>query len=111
MKLDFLAKLRKLSVKRCNKCFFPLEKWSLLEWAGAACGEAGEMANVAKKIRRLDCRDEEIPITYLDDLGDEAADAIIYIDLMCARAGIDLQEVIKRKFNQVSNSVGFRERL
>src|SRR3990167_7228015 len=28
--------------------------WTLLEWAGAMCGESGEAANYAKKIRRLD---------------------------------------------------------
>jgi hypothetical protein len=31
-------------------------EWTLLEWAGAMCGESGEAANVAKKLRRLEQR-------------------------------------------------------
>jgi hypothetical protein len=50
--------------------------WTPLEWAGAACGEAGELANKCKKLRR----GQPIP---LNEIGDEVADVVIYLDLLC----------------------------
>jgi hypothetical protein len=31
-----------------------LEEWTALEWAGAMTGEAGEAANAAKKLKRME---------------------------------------------------------
>ena len=118
--MSFLEKLRELSVERCERYFFPLNAWNVLEWAGAAAGEAGETANVAKKIRRLetyaiydlygeinkDKRDK-----LMAQLGDEVADTIIYLDLLCASQGIDLEDAVRRKFNQVSDKYGFKKTL
>jgi len=102
----FLIKLRELSVKRCETCFFPLGEWSVLEWAGAAAGEAGEAANVAKKIRR------DGPSAKLrKQLADEIADTIIYLDLLAASEGINLEEAIRSKFNRVSKKKGFQRKL
>ncbi len=46
------AALRRLNVERVPFFGHTLEGWNPLEWAGALCGEAGEAANIAKKLRR-----------------------------------------------------------
>lgn len=83
--------------------------WTILEWAGAMCGEAGEAANVAKKFRRGDF-DFDNP-SHVDALADELADAIIYADLVAARAGIDLGEAVRTKWNKTSAKIGYAGRL
>lgn len=115
----FLQKLRELSVERCERYFFPINAWSVLEWAGAAAGEAGEAANVAKKIRRHEVQCDQNKILYdaakmakrRQDLGEEVADTIIYLDLLCASEGLDLEEVVRAKFNKVSSEYGYEKRL
>lgn len=89
------AALRAANVKRCHECFHPLPDWSPLEWAGAMAGEAGEAANLCKKVRRL----EEVDPAKI---GEEIADTIIYADLLAARLGINLEDAVRRKFNAVS---------
>ncbi len=111
MSLDFDT-LRKRNVKRCNTAYGPhtLLSWNPLEWAGAMCGEAGEAANIAKKMRRQlgdDPATEELTIA----LGEELADVVIYADLIAARIGIDLGEAVRRKFNIVSERVASEIRL
>lgn len=44
-------------------------------------------------------------------LGDELADVILYIDLICEHYGIDLETHVREKFNRVSERRGFPERL
>jgi len=90
------AAFRNINVRRCEAVFFPLEHWNVLEYAGAAAGELGEAANLAKKIHRGDAA------VSRDRLGEELADALVYIDLLAARAGIDLETALIRKFNAVS---------
>jgi NTP pyrophosphatase (non-canonical NTP hydrolase) len=104
---SFLKRLRKLSVERCEQYFFPINHWSVLEWAGAAAGEAGETANVAKKIKRGD----KNPWILKDQLADEIADTVIYLDLLCASEGIDLEDAIRHKFNKVSQEHGYEKEL
>jgi len=113
----FLQKLRELNVKRCEEAFHhPIDSWSIMEWGCAIGGEAGELLNVLKKIQRADQgiggRDvSRIEGNEQDAIGDEAADIVIYLDLLCAREGIDLQQHIARKFNKDSVKVGFKEPL
>ena len=71
------------------------EDWNILEWCGAMCGEAGEAANVAKKMRRGQDMD-------INDLAEELADTVIYADLAAKKMGIDLGEAIMNKFNEKS---------
>lgn len=117
--MSFLQRLRAFSVDRCEKHFFPLDAWNVLEWAGAAAGEAGETANVAKKMQRDNTlvklnrrvRDLKKEAEYRKELGKEVADTIIYLDLLCASQGIDLEQVITDKFNEVSEQHGYKPRL
>lgn len=93
--------------------------WSGLEWAGAMCGEAGEAANVAKKLRRLEQqldgnKQSERPGEFhdlVDHLARECADTFLYLVLLAERYGIDLESAVKLAFNQKSQALGFPERL
>ena len=89
--------------------------WSGADWSNAMCGEAGEAANVVKKLRRAECglqgmADAAVP-ALREALGDELADTCIYLDLLAQFYGIDLGEAVARKFNRVSEREGFPERL
>lgn len=93
------AELRVANVRRCEQSFHPLDDWNALEWAGAASGEVGEAANLCKKRRRGEPVDA-------NDIGDEIADAVIYLDLLAARLQLSLEDCVRRKFNVVSDRVG-----
>lgn len=90
-------------------------QWSGGDWSNAMCGEAGETANVVKKLRRLetgvigngDVSKEEL----LEMLAMEIADTATYLDLLAAYYGIDMGEAIRKKFNIVSDKQGFPEKL
>ncbi len=91
-----------------------LDEWSLSDWAVAMMGEAGEACDVIKKLNRArDCApgNKRTPAELQQDLADELADTLIYLDLLAAKAGIDLGEAVISKFNMVSERMGFPERL
>lgn len=90
--------LRRANVERCEEAYHPVTDWSETDWAVAVAGEVGEACNLIKKRRR----GEQIGVSYV---ADELADAVIYIDLLCARLHIDLGEAITEKFNDVSARV------
>lgn len=116
--LDF-KRLTEVNVRRCVNDFGHqlIEGWSTLEWAGAMCGEAGEAANVAKKISRLDKGMGVNKVTDRDravlvkKLGGELADTILYCVLTAAREGIDLEAAVIETFNAKSIEIGSKERL
>lgn len=97
--LSFLD-LRRQNLRRCEESFHQLNHWNVLEWAGAMCGEAGEAANAAKKLRRGDGDGDR------KDVLKELADVVIYADLLAARLGADLGEEVREKFNEVSARCG-----
>lgn len=78
--------------------------WSLLEWGGAMAGEAGELCNLLKKVRRgdLDINDKAVR----EEIGKEIADVQIYLDLIAMRCGLSLAHATVAKFNEVSRRVG-----
>lgn len=75
--------------------------WTLSQWSNAACGELGEAANLIKKIERGDISLEEAR----PELAKELADVICYMDLLAHRAGVDLGEAVRSKFNEISDRV------
>ncbi len=88
-----------------------LSDWSIAEWGNAMAGEAGESCNVAKKILRLDMNirqelADKDKAGYTKDLANELADTFLYLDLMAAAAGIDLEQAIINKFNLKSDQIG-----
>jgi NTP pyrophosphatase (non-canonical NTP hydrolase) len=108
--------LRTVNVTRCAR-WHPPESvpWTYADWSNALCGEAGESANVVKKIRRWQTRAQNVGDPTMTELlkmeADELADVVIYADLLAHHLGIDLAEAIRTKFNKVSVKYGFPERL
>lgn len=111
-----LSVLRFANVRRCEEVFHPVNAWTPAEWACALAGEAGEVCNAVKKLRRLDdgtntAKDPQTKAEAIRNIGYELADMIIYADLLAARLGIDLSEYIQVKFNEVSRRMNSKERL
>jgi NTP pyrophosphatase (non-canonical NTP hydrolase) len=97
----------------------PIISWSPTDWACALAGEVGEACNDIKKLRRL-ATSPESPMTTkehedydagLRRVGRELADVVCYVDLLCQRLGIDLGEMTRIKFNEVSERCGSKVRL
>lgn len=110
------ADLRKANVVRLRRWHRPgTLPWVGVDWSNAMCGEAGETANVVKKIRRIETGTGDAARRNIDDLraqlADELADTVIYADLLADYYGIDLGAAVVAKFNAVSEREGFPERL
>lgn len=113
--LTFSA-LRKVNVTRCARWHPPGSvPWTAADWSNAMCGEAGELANVVKKIRRHETRavneGDPSPDSLRVMAAAELADVVIYADLLAAYLGVDLGAAIATKFNKTSERYGFPERL
>lgn len=90
-------------------------EWSGADWSNAMCGEAGEAANVVKKMRRFEtgvanAGDPSYPELH-QMLAHEIADVFLYLNLLATYYGIDMEAAIIEKFNIVSEKQGFPERL
>lgn len=116
---SFLQHLRDMNIKRQAQVFPHCRDWGLVDSTNELCGEAGELANVSKKLKRdvvypegpfkddEDMRTQSEPVAQREmklrrDFEDEAADVLITLDLACMRANVDLEKVTVRKFNEVS---------
>lgn len=80
-----LTALRDANVSRCKKWHPPNSTpWNAADWSNATCGEAGEMANVIKKIRRHETGAVNQGDPSLEELKRmaalEIADVVIYAD-------------------------------
>lgn len=107
-----LADLREVSTARAQLWHdADAEPWSGADWSNAMCGEAGEAANVVKKLRRIETninhRGPGSKGEFMEALGKEIADVVIYADLLAEYYGIDLAKSIVDKFNEVSDRYGF----
>lgn len=101
--LTFQA-LRDANVKRTEEKWHGLTDWSPAEWLMCVTGELGELAGLLKHYRR----GESLPA---GSLGEEFADVVIYLDLLAASLGVDLDQAIIRKFNATSEKVGSKYKL
>jgi NTP pyrophosphatase (non-canonical NTP hydrolase) len=105
MSLRF-STLRNVNLARCagDGWNHPLELWSIDDWFVAVGGELGEALNIVKKLNRDrdgiggNAKPHE---QLIEELGDELADAVIYLDLFLARVGTS--------FEQLSMDKGFVE--
>lgn len=112
--------LRNANVARCEDVFHQLNDWSASDWGVALTGEAGEMSEalalvvavlglqtvgmsgrVANAVKKFNRRDDTT-MNSIDAVAKELADMIIYADLLAARLGINLENAVKLKFNEVS---------
>jgi NTP pyrophosphatase (non-canonical NTP hydrolase) len=115
---DVLRKFHALNIQRGERFHkMGIAEWSPLEWAGAVCGEAGELANACKKLRRMELSPGQSANDYdnredaINHIASEAAGTFIYLDLLCERLGIDFGEAIANEFNRVSDRAKFPERV
>ena len=74
-------------------------------------GEFGEVCNAVKKLQRKQAGKKGGEDICLEDVADELADVLIYLDLVAAHFGIDLAEAVARKFNATSVKHGFTHRI
>ncbi len=90
-------------------------EWTGSDWSNAMCGEAGEAANVVKKLRRWETGAANAGDPAYDELikmlSYEIADVFLYLDLLATYYGIDIEAAIIEKFNLTSQKQGFPERL
>lgn len=96
--MNTLETLKVINKQRCESVYHSIEGWSPTDWACAVAGEVGEMCNFIKKMRRGDN-------VSVSDVAKEAADVVIYLDLLAQRLGFDLSEAIRAKFDEVSDRV------
>jgi len=91
------------------------DSWSIAEWTNALCGEAGEAANVAKKMIRhrdnisgnMKAEDKDVD-KLRERLACEIADVIIYADLTIQALGMDTDSVLRSTFNAKSKKMGYK---
>lgn len=93
-----------------------LAEWSVSDWGVSFGGEAGEVLDAIKKLRRLELgnRGANNPQSIeeaIQDIGEEVVDTFCYGILICLRLGIDFEKALVRKFNAVSQREGFPQRL
>lgn len=79
--------------------------WSPGDWMTAVTGEVGELAGLLKSYRRGDYTSEELHLLS-EKIGNEAADIVTYLDILCSQFNIDLGDAVAAKFNVVSHRVG-----
>lgn len=111
-----LDDIMKANVTRCDNRFHRVEGMNPLEWAGCMAGEAGEAANAAKKLWRLNNSREAEKAKKQDLLKEqvmcEIADTLHYATLFAFRVGWKgLEQAVIDTFNKKSLDEGFPERM
>lgn len=87
-----------LNLERCEIAFHRCNDWAL-----AIAGEAGELCNLLKKVRRGDFTVDE----KRADILAEIADIITYCDSLMSRLHANTGIEVLRKFDEVSKRCGF----
>jgi NTP pyrophosphatase (non-canonical NTP hydrolase) len=104
---------RAANVARCLK-WHPrgIESWSPSDWLTAVTGELGELASLLKMRNR---ERDGLPGNKFSptqkQIADELADVATYLDLLAEVLGVDLGRAVAEKFNEVSERVGFPDRI
>ncbi|MDJ1494176.1 MazG-like family protein [Cytophagaceae bacterium DM2B3-1] len=97
---DLLSQLKVANALRCKEFGHgDIDEWTATDWGCAVAGEVGEMCNLIKKLRRGHGID-------IKDIAKEAADVVIYLDMLCQKLKIDLRTFIATKFNEKSDEIG-----
>lgn len=104
---------RRANVARCVK-WHPagIASWSPSDWLTAVTGELGELASLLKMRNR---ERDGLPGNKFSptdkQIADELADVLTYLDLLAEVLGVDLGRAAVEKFNEVSERVGFPDRI
>lgn len=105
-------RFQKANAERCVEFKHATDAWSLLEWAGSAAGEMGEVANVCKKLKRKEqgvggkwgAKDPD-EATLRANLAEEIGDVLAYLALLATAAGLNLERCAAEKFDRVSDVI------
>ena len=106
-------KFREANVTRCLK-WHPagLQSWSPSDWLTAITGELGELASLLKMRNR---ERDGLPGNKFSptrkQIEGEIADVFTYLDLLAASMDINLDDAVITKFNEISERVGFPDRV
>lgn len=106
-------RFNKTNIARCLK-WHPqgTPQWSNSDQITAIVGELGELASLIKmRNRERDCLVGNKFSPTDEMIAKEAADVFIYLDLFCAKNNINLGHAVAMKFNEVSERVGFSDRI
>lgn len=92
------------------------EHWNVVDWSNAMAGEAGEVCNAVKKLRRIECGVKQMkgPQTReeaINAIAMEIGDTLCYLDLLAQHLGLRLEDCIRDTFNRVSVRENLPERL
>ena len=104
---------RAANVARCIK-WHPagIQSWSASDWLTAVTGELGELASLIKMRNR---ERDGLPGNKFSptdkQVADELADVFTYLDLLAASLDINLGKAVVEKFNEISERVGFSDRI
>ena len=94
-----------LNARRCAEAFHDPTDWPLEMWALAIAGEAGELANLVKKVKRGDFTLDSQCTAILH----EVADVMTYCDLLVTFLGADTDAMLMAKFDLVSARVRWKQ--
>jgi NTP pyrophosphatase (non-canonical NTP hydrolase) len=112
--------LRTVNLSRSAHWRLGGDPWAVSDWAVAMAGEAGEVCNAVKKLRRIEDglpnlndgnRQLSTRAEAIAAISAEIADTLICLDLLAAHLNIDLSRAVTAKFNATSIRYGFDERL
>lgn len=127
--MNFLQALRGANLRRVPDFNAgDLFDWSLAERGNELAGETGEACNELKKLLRADKAydarmhehgfSNEALIDWLRERNEriekaktELADVIICVDLIAAQLGVDLEQIVRAKFNATSDKIGSKVKL
>ena len=107
------AAFRAANVARCIK-WHPagIASWSPSDWLTAVTGELGELASLLKMRNR---ERDGLPGNKFSptnkQIADEIADVLTYLDLLAEVLGVNLGHAAAEKFNEISERVGFPDRI
>lgn len=110
-----IPEFTELNVVRCN-AWHDINDWSPMEWGCAMAGEAGECCDALKKLGRIehgiDSKNNPADLEKARQaVATEVGDTFVYLNLICARVGIDMEKAIADTFNRVSEREGLPQRV
>jgi NTP pyrophosphatase (non-canonical NTP hydrolase) len=100
------AQFQAMNARRCEQAFKHYKgatEWPIQNWVLAICGEAGEAANLVKKVLRGDLSLDHARESLLKEL----ADIMTYCDVAITILGGETGQVINDKFEEVNKRVGW----
>ena len=100
-----LNQLSEANRERSLKLFSDGDEKTILYWSNAVNGEAGELANVVKKLYRDN--GGKLDASFIRKIKEEAAGTFLYLDLALNAVGISLEEAITYEFDRVSCKKGY----